>query len=184
MKKNLSSKQSAFTIIEMLVSISVLAIMTVFAVSNFRAGEKKIQLNMAANVLISDIRKVQNMVLNGAEWDGQTMPSFGYGMNFLEDSYIIFADNNGNKKYDLGELIKTVQLFNVSIAVDQYSNNDLTDMVFSPPKARACLNNNTCSPCDCNIKNEGIFNLILTHNRTNEQISISINQISGRVGIE
>ncbi|OGF23340.1 hypothetical protein A2Y83_01335 [Candidatus Falkowbacteria bacterium RBG_13_39_14] len=168
----------------MLVSISVLAIITTLAISNFREGEKKSQLNMAANVLISDIRKVQNMVLNGAEWDGQTMPTGGYGIYFSEDEYIMFADNNGNKKYDAGENIKIVEPFNVSIGADECDGDILSNLIFSPPKANGCLNGDSCSPCDCAIKNGGVFNITLTHDKTGDQIIASVNQISGRAGIE
>lgn len=170
--------KNGFTLVEMLVSISILVVLSTMLIANFNAGERQTRLNASANVLSSEIRKVQNMVLNGAKFGDKEMPFGGYGIHFENNKYILFADNNSNKVYDLSEGMATTTLKDIQL---EFSFNNL---LFTPPKAQVCMNNDGCSPCDCNIKNRGVFTATTTHAITGDKIGVKVNQISGRVDVE
>ncbi|MFC1613366.1 Tfp pilus assembly protein FimT/FimU [Patescibacteria group bacterium] len=179
MKKSIKG----FSIIEIMVSITVLVYLTTVSIVNFRDAEKNTQLVLASNLLVSNTRNVQNMVINGSSFNGSPMPSGGYGIHFNNSQYIIFADNDSNKVYDAGEEMITTNLIDVSLTFFQKDN-----LLFTPPGAEICANDDTCVACDCDIKDmgEGIgeFKITLSHNNTGNIKNIIINQISGRVGIE
>lgn len=178
------SKKKGFSIIEILVSISILTLITASAVTNFREGERKSQLNIAADGLVSNIRKAQSMVLNGSKFGSAEMPYNGYGIYFETNQYLIFADNNSNMVYDAGEEIDKFKFDNITLSIPSDAGGDFNNLLFTPPKAWACVNINGCAPCDCNLKNAGKYSITLTHNTTGDSINIFLNQLSGRVDKE
>ncbi|MFH0857020.1 MAG: prepilin-type N-terminal cleavage/methylation domain-containing protein [bacterium] len=179
-----SSKKQGFSIIEMLVSISIIVIISSVLIVNFRDGEKKSRLNLSADVLVSNIRSVQNMVLNGSKFADHEMPYNGYGIYFENSRYLIFADDNSNMVYDAGEELNVFNFSDISFAVSSDEGNDLNNLLFKPPKAQICANADLCALCDCNLKNSGIYSIILTQNITGDSVNITLNQISGRVNKE
>lgn len=54
---------------EMLVSMTILAVMTTYATANFRSGQRSDELRIAINQTISVVRRVQTMAISG-----QTVP--------------------------------------------------------------------------------------------------------------
>lgn len=98
---------TGFTIIEMLVVAAIVAILTILILADYRGSEKQYALIRAANQLVSDLRKTQNMALSGAGTNR------GYGVYAVNNSasYIIFGDNNGNSRWDGGDIVlETVSL--------------------------------------------------------------------------
>ncbi|MFH1192052.1 MAG: prepilin-type N-terminal cleavage/methylation domain-containing protein [bacterium] len=176
----LKHNQNGFSLIEMLVSVFILTIITTLSITNYRAGEKKNLLNLESNVLLSNIRKMQNMVLNGSKFDGHEMPFGGYGIHFESTGYTIFSDDNSNKKYDAGEAASAVVLQKISLA--ETGNNK--NLIFFPPKGQVCVNQDLCPICDCDIKNGGQYSIILTYDETGDAKTVTLNQISGRAEIE
>jgi len=107
---------NGFTLIELLISISIITMIASISFLNFREGEKKTQLNLSANLLLSEIRKVQNMVLSGSSFNNQDMPLGGYGFHFSSNEYIIFSDDQHNKILDeLDSVLENSSLINISI---------------------------------------------------------------------
>ncbi|MFH0856368.1 MAG: hypothetical protein V1860_00525, partial [bacterium] len=98
--------------------------------------------------------------------------------------YSIFADNNSNMLYDAGEEFENFKLNNITLAVSSDAGGNLNNLLFTPPKAWACVNINGCALCDCNLKNAGKYSITLTHAVTGDSLKISLNQISGRVDKE
>lgn len=176
----LKLKQNGFSLIEMLVSIFILTIITTLSITNYRAGEKKNLLNLESNVLLSNIRKMQNMVLNGSKFEGKEMPFGGYGIHFENNGYTIFSDDNSNKIYDAGEAVSAVVLQKISLAVSGNNKN----LIFLPPNTQVCVNADSCAVCDCNLKNGGQYSIILTYDETGDAKTVTLNQISGRAEIE
>jgi len=171
-----------FSLIEIMISMAVLVFITTMAIVNFRDAEKSAQLVLASNLLVSNIRKAQNMVINGSAFNGTAMSAGGYGMHFNNAQYIIFADNDSNKVYDGGEELITTNLTDVSLT---FSKDNL---LFLPPGAQICVNDDACNPCDCDIKDvgDGIgkFTITVAHNIAGNTSDVVVNQISGRVGVE
>jgi len=97
---------AGFTLIELMVSISISVLISTIFLVDYRSTSKQSELNMTAQKLVSDIRLAQNYSLGSTEY-GENIPLGGWGVHFDRISspgnYIIFADNNGNKHYDSGE---------------------------------------------------------------------------------
>jgi len=104
-KKNTKSC-AGFTLIELIVSISIIAMMSGLFLTNYHSTNKTSELRMTAQKLASDLRLAQNYSLGSKEYGGN-MPAGGWGVHLdrvaSPNSYIIFADSDGNKQYDSGE---------------------------------------------------------------------------------
>ncbi len=100
-QKSLPAGRQGFTMVELLVVIAIVAIISGFMVVNFRKSDESGKLQRTAQQIIQNIRKAQNMALASTEF-GSDVP-YAYGVYFEKQSlssYILFADTNGNGKYD------------------------------------------------------------------------------------
>ncbi len=100
-------KKRAFSLIELMVSLSIIAILTVLFLVNYRSANRRTDLTMTAQILVTDIRYAQSNALGLVQYEG-LMPEGGWGVYFssadsANDQYIIFADDNDNERYDQGE---------------------------------------------------------------------------------
>lgn len=114
-----------FSIIEILISITIFALITVAVISDFRSGEFKNQLSIAAQNVASEIRETQGMVSAGqptkicmealvitgnceddsSECAGEcieNVPAGGYGLVFKDNSenIILFGNTDATDGYD------------------------------------------------------------------------------------
>lgn len=178
------SDKRAFTLVEMLVSVFILLTITTLMLANFREGEKRIRLMAATNILASDIRKVQNMVINGSKFGNIEMTTGGYGIYFPSSNkeYVIFADNNLNRVFDWGEGLATTTLNSIIISLPLEGSDPLRNLVFNPPRAQICENIDSCASCDCSIKNAGVYDISLINDIIHTSM-VRINQVSGRVEV-
>ncbi len=104
-------KRSGFTLIELIVSISVIVMITAIFLANYRTATKNSDLRMTAQRVVSDIRLAQNYALGLASYGPagmRTPPTGGWGIVFDlaslgNQQYIIFADDNGNQVFNGGE---------------------------------------------------------------------------------
>jgi prepilin-type N-terminal cleavage/methylation domain-containing protein len=134
---------AGFTLIELIVSISIIAMMSSLFLTNYHSTNKRSELIMTAQKLASDIRLAQNYSLGSKEYGGN-MPTGGWGAHFdkisLPNSYIIFADVDGDKQYDSGEadIDKGGQTISLPAGVriediNTGSSLDSIDITFLPP---------------------------------------------------
>jgi len=154
-----------FTTIELMISLLIIALLVGVFLINYNSGQRKIEVVMAAQNLVSNIRLAQNNSLGSVEFDldhngqidaGETVPAGGWGVYFniaLPDSYIIFADinsPNGNSDYDGSiELDKRIS-FSDDVQLESLNDDfgSLTEAVvtFLPPDPiiyiNGLLNNN------------------------------------------
>ena len=141
LKKN-SSK--GFTLIELLVSILIITTMTGLFLVNYHNTNKRSQLNLVKQKLVSDIRLAQNYSLGSKTYDGESAPTGGWGVHFaLADpgKYIIFADLNGNKAYDSGlSEAKETKNLPVGVVINSLTPAGAVDVVFLPPDPTVYIN--------------------------------------------
>lgn len=170
--------KKGFTLIELLVSIGIFIIITGMVVANFRAGSRSDELKIAADALVSNLRRAQNMALAGEQINGIT-PSGGYGVYFKlsdPDRYIIFADNNGNLIYDLGEeLSDGVIILPKDVGITGVSPQIISSVVFKPPKPTIYINGGTTND---------MTTVTFKHNLTGKSKKIIVNRVSGRIDTE
>jgi hypothetical protein len=91
-------------------------------------------LNLGLEQVVSDIRMAQSYASNTLKF-GDSFPKGGYGIRFTKNSssYVIFADNDGDRAYDSpGEKVEEVNLPD-NVTVDSSVSFDNVDIVFVPP---------------------------------------------------
>ena len=137
-------KHNAFTLIEMLVAIGILVAMSTMFLSNYRGAGQRSALKIEAHKFAGDVRKAQNMAMGAIEYNG-SIPAGGWGVYIpdtaADNTYIIFADLNGNEDYDgapADAVYQTVILEN-NIT---FSGGINSSAVFLPPDPKIFLNGN------------------------------------------
>jgi prepilin-type N-terminal cleavage/methylation domain-containing protein len=126
-------RNKGFTLVELLVTISIVSVLSIVVFANYRTGQKQFSLQRSAHKLSQDIRGVQNMAMSAKEFQG-TVPS-GYGVYLTTaqpGQYILFADLDGDKNYDANEMVETLE-FEEGIFINSLSPGNPLTVFFSPP---------------------------------------------------
>jgi prepilin-type N-terminal cleavage/methylation domain-containing protein len=92
--KRIKDNLTGFTLVELIVSIAILATISGLFLANYSSLRKRAGLPAAANKLASDIRMAQSYAL-GAKKINNQIPVGGWGVYFIRNlsAYRIFADN-------------------------------------------------------------------------------------------
>ena len=135
--QGLRSGQAGFTLVEMLVTISIFIIIFTLVSVNFRRGERLESFRLATQQLASNLRQAQTLALTGI--GGEESMSQAYGVYFNldnPDQYITFSDDNGNYLYNQGEdeIIETI-ILPEEITLSVLPNDGPLTIVFEPPKS-------------------------------------------------
>lgn len=100
---------AGMSLIEMTVSIAMVAIIATLFIANYRSANKRTDLLMAAQTLVADLHLAQNNTLGLVKYNG-AVPAGGWGVHFdtAQNSYTMFADRDapgadGYMKYDASE---------------------------------------------------------------------------------
>lgn len=86
--------KSAFTLLEMITSISLIVIITAIFIANYRSNNKRTDLIMTAQTLVGNLHAAQNNTLGLIKY-GDQVPSGGWGIRFDKTKptqYFLFAD--------------------------------------------------------------------------------------------
>ena len=59
------SRSKGFTLVELLVSISIIGVITGMMMANFRGGQQSAEVRLATDILVGQIRSVQTSSLSG-----------------------------------------------------------------------------------------------------------------------
>jgi len=147
-KNNFSA--GGFTLIELLVSTFIITLMSGIFIANYHSANSRSALTLAAQKLASDIRIAQSYSLGSLVFGVDNIPQGGWGLYAadLNNSYIIFADDNGNYNYDLGEENSSQggKIINLpsGILIDSIIINSLPEnyinLVFLPPDPIVYIN--------------------------------------------
>ncbi len=82
------------TLVELIVSLFIISFITALFVANYRSSNKRTDLVMTSQVVVSDIHRAQNNSLGLVKY-GEELPAGGWGVNFdlnHKDRYVVFAD--------------------------------------------------------------------------------------------
>ena len=99
--------KAGFSLIELIVSLSIIALISGIFLVNYHNTNRRTDLTMAAQTLVTDIRYAQANALGLIKYDGE-VPAGGWGI-FVSTNpqdqghYLLFADENDNQKFDAGE---------------------------------------------------------------------------------
>jgi len=133
-----------FTLIEMVVSLTIVALIAGAMMANYRGGERTNKLVVSTKKLSSYIRMAQNNTLGAVEY-GTSTPDGGWGVHIdttnSETSYKLFANENYNSGsnliYDPGEALaeyggKTIAL-EEGVRIATTTAGQEVDISFFPP---------------------------------------------------
>lgn len=90
----LKPNKPGFTLIEMVTSIALIVVITAVFAANYRTTNKRTDLIMTAQTLVSNLHAAQNDTLGLIKY-GSEVPAGGWGIYFnmaTPDRYILFAD--------------------------------------------------------------------------------------------
>jgi type II secretory pathway pseudopilin PulG len=96
----------SFTLIEVLVTTSIVLILTILVFPDFRAANSSFALQRSAYKLVQDLRRVEEMSMSAKStpqsFGSEFFPQGGYGIYLMEatGTYSIFADCNNNINMD------------------------------------------------------------------------------------
>ena len=156
------------TLIEMVVSLAVVMFIATIFIFNYRDNNKRTDLIMASQVMVSDIHRAQNNSLGLLQY-GDEVPKGGWGVYFnldTSDRYIIFPDmqgvgDSGYQAYNpqtegdinLGarvvELAPEIVIDNIFLGTDN-SRNEVA-ITFLPPDPRVSINSGGTTSTDLYI---------------------------------
>jgi prepilin-type N-terminal cleavage/methylation domain-containing protein len=126
-----------FTIIELLVVTSIIVIMTVLTMSNYKFGDDKLAIKRSAYRVVQTLRMAQEYAIS-SKATGGVVPA-GYGVYFnlhTPATCILFADLNNDQAYSgVAEKVEVIS-FEDQIALQALSPMDSTSslaIVFIPP---------------------------------------------------
>jgi len=126
--------KAGFTLVELLTVMAIIFVLSVMAISNYHQGNRQVILDMQANRFAQDLRRMQEWAMAAHQLGG--VPKHGYGVyvSAVSNSYILYADNNGNGRYDGGlEMQETIPLDkNVEISSCNPNPASVDYMVPSP----------------------------------------------------
>lgn len=147
MIKELKNKEG-FSLIELLVSLGIIATITVLFMANYRNSNQRTDLVMTAQKIVADIHAAQNNSLGLVKYNGE-VPAGGWGISFdlTKNYYMLFADLNspetlGYLEYDPsleGEVAYGARIANLSSGVIitslKVGNNSASaaNVTFLPP---------------------------------------------------
>ena len=104
--KKIIKDQQGFTMIELIVSISIIVALTIMFVANYHNNNQRTDLIMSSQNLVSNIHLAQNNALGLVKYNS-IVPAGGWGVSLdaTTNSYTVFADlqkpgTAGYMKYD------------------------------------------------------------------------------------
>lgn len=140
--KHKAYNKKGFTLIEALVVVFIIGLISAVLIVNWRKNEKQYQVQRTAQEIVQNIRRAQDMALNSFKYQEDDGVPDNYGVYFdktMANSYIIFADENGNNKYNGGEDMETVSI-DSGVEINSLSSEPKLHITFSLPDAFTIIN--------------------------------------------
>ena len=142
------SMKKGFTLIEILVTSSIIVILAAILVANFPGGGKQFALQQTAHKLIQDLRKAQEMAMSAKEESCAGGEANGFGIHFemaSPNSYTLFANCDAFYDYDSG-IDKDLQNIPLETGIKILNlSADPSDIVFAPPGPATYINHTAFS---------------------------------------
>ena len=192
-----------FTLVELLVSISIIGVLTGMMMANFRGGQQSAEIRLSSDILVSQIRSVQTSsyggrlvsVCGGGSNDlavceagkipPMTCPSgvcqkrvpTGYGIHFNADSstsFTLFYDTDDDKRYDLGERLADAPFISTdAVRLTDSSVGLPLDLVYKPPYGQLYVNGSASGTT--------LVTLTLSHKFGSLTRHVKVFRLSGKV---
>lgn len=196
------SRSKGFTLVELLVSISIIGVITGMMMANFRGGQQSAEVRLASDILVGQLRSVQTSALTGrlvSVCSGGTndldvcepkqpivsctggacqkrVPA-GYGIRFstlTPTTYMLFYDTDDDKRYDAGEELSEAPYVSTAATRFQTSSaGDPLDLVFTPPFGKLYVNGSASGPTTVSVTLNHQFGSMIRH--------VTLYRLSGKI---
>lgn len=83
--------EKGFTLLELLVSVAIIAIIFSFVLANFRTAQYSGETDIVLKQVVSGINTARNMSLGGQIMTNQSFPDKGYGISLESDQFLLIA---------------------------------------------------------------------------------------------
>ena len=170
----MSMPRHGFTLIDLIVSIGIFALVATAVMVNFNAGSRNDSVRQAANIVAATLRRAQSMTLSGALLSNGAFPVGGYGVRFdqgMPGNLTLFADIDGNFNYtDAAEALEDITLPKENAATGPTLN-----VVFSSPDGDVYFNG---------VATESSKTISITAPQADVSKSVIIYRLSGQVRVE
>lgn len=93
-------KKAGFTLIELIITVSIIALITGVFLANYYGGESQSQLLNATSALMRDLRLAQTKGAAHVSYGSDNSVGWGISLAAASSTYVLFADVNGNHVYD------------------------------------------------------------------------------------
>ena len=95
----------AFTLIELMVTVSLISLLSVLTLANFRQGNKQFALTRSAYQLAQGIRRAEEMAISSQEFKGAFQGGFGIHLTLTPTNqdrgqYTLFVDCDNDNQFD------------------------------------------------------------------------------------
>ncbi|MBI2625790.1 hypothetical protein HY442_01200 [Candidatus Parcubacteria bacterium] len=147
MRKFTDRKQFAFSIVEGLAVLAIVAVVATLVLANLRLGQRKTLLENEALRLSQVVSRARTNALGSVTFQG-AVPTGGYGVRFdlaeADNVAVLFADANGNQRFGgdfgacSGECVERV-VFTSGVVVASLSPESPLDITFVPPDGAATI---------------------------------------------
>jgi prepilin-type N-terminal cleavage/methylation domain-containing protein len=98
--------QHGFTIVELIVTMSIMAILASMVVINFRANEIENLLDQEAQRYVTVVRQAQNYALTGQKFEDQVPKAYGLYIGADNKQMILYADLDEDATFDGNEEVQ------------------------------------------------------------------------------
>ena len=156
-----------FTLVELLMVVSILLIFTAISLPNLKRGDELLALQRAGNKLAQDLRMASEMAISG-KLTGSQFPRGGYGIHFPSTSgqYYLFADSNGDSFFNDNEtIVENLSLQERGVVIQSISPSPPLSIVFLPPDPIVKVNGSTST----------IATIILRQGQSGRTIGVRVN---------
>ena len=136
-KRMSNGMNKGLTLIELVVTMTVVALVMAALLAVSREGEAQAALTRSAQKLVLDISRQQANAMSAKEVAGEVPCGYGVHFDRQSDSYVLFADratqpdcSDQDFQLSWGEQI-SVSKFEAGVVVGGFNNSDI---VFNPPE--------------------------------------------------
>lgn len=143
--RKLILNRGGFTLVELLVSIAIIAMISTLVMTDYAKNGKAGNLRMGAQKMASDIRLMQGNSLGLRNFQGnRASGGWGFRGKKTDGYYYLFADMDGNRMFTAGELYQKVDLppgiTITNIEADGDANKNILSTVYLPPDPKVKIN--------------------------------------------
>ena len=123
-------ENKGFTLIELIVAISIIVILTSLFLANYRGGTKQRSISSAVNNLVSDLHKIQSYSLSSRDYAPGT-PASQYAVVFVQNNFQYSLWGYNNAIVPTGTSLSTVN-FPPNVAINSIQVTKTDGTVLSP----------------------------------------------------